>query len=69
MALCARTITQKLTVSTSAPSVVDGNGCSIPYPVTIAAVPGGGGALKVEYQVAADEAVRQFDAILRRIEI
>ena len=54
MALGARTITQKLTVSPSAPSVVDGNGYSIPYPVTIAAVPGGGGTLKVEYQVAAD---------------
>lgn len=54
MALGARTITQKLTVATAAPSVVDGNGYSIPFPVTISALPGGGGTLKVEYQVATD---------------
>lgn len=52
MSLGARSITQRITVLTSEPTTLDGDGYSIPYPLTLVALPGGGGTLLVEYQVA-----------------
>lgn len=54
MSLGQRSITQQITISTSTPTILDGNGFSIPVPLTLTAVPGSGGTLKVEYQVAED---------------
>lgn len=45
-------MTQRLTVSTAAPEVADAGGYSLPFPLTLTALPGSGGTLLVEYQTA-----------------
>lgn len=52
MSLGARNITQRITVETATPVVLDGDGYSMPFPLVITAVPSGGGTLLVERQTA-----------------
>lgn len=52
MSLGTRNITQRVTVNTDAAVTLDGDGYSIPFPITVVALPGGGGTMLVEYQAA-----------------
>ena len=52
MSLGARNITQRITVNTDAAVTLDGDGYSIPFPLTVVALPGSGGTLLVEWQAA-----------------
>lgn len=53
MTLGTRNITQRVTVTTDSAVTLDGDGYSIPWPVNILALPGSGGTILVEWQMAA----------------
>ncbi len=45
---------QTLTVAVGSPATLGRTNYTLPYPLTVTAVPGAGGTLLVEYQIAAD---------------
>ena len=56
MEIDTRGITQRSVIPIGTTTLLNRNGYSIPVPATLAAIPGSGGTLLVEYQLAADGA-------------